>query len=119
MSLGIKRELLGDLILGEECCYIPVYNEITDFIKLNLTSINTCPCEVTIVEEPLKDAPKVKFEEKTIVVTSLRLDNMISSLCNLSRSKALELIEGNKVLLNHIGILKRDKLLCSGDIYDY
>lgn len=116
MSLGIKRELLGDLILDEECCYVPVYNEITDFIILNLTNINTCPCEVIIVDEPLKNAPKIKFEERAIVVTSLRLDNIISSLCNVSRSKALELIEGNKVLLNHIGILKKDKLLCSGDI---
>ncbi|MGG7163982.1 RNA-binding protein [Clostridium ihumii] len=116
MALGIKRELLGDLIVKDNYAYVPVVEDISEFIKNNLSSIGKCPCEVTILDDRLKDVPKVEYEEKSIIVTSLRLDNIISSLCNISRSNALEMLDGGKILVNYIQENKKDKNIVENDI---
>lgn len=111
MSLGIDRELLGDIVVKENCAYVPVVEDISDYIIYNLSSIGKSPCSITKLEDYSLDLPKISFEEKSIIVSSLRVDNVVSALCNISRSKALELIEQKKVFLNYIEILRKDKLV--------
>ena len=44
---------------------------------------------------------KVNFLEVIINVSSLRLDSIVSKLSNISRSKALDLINQNKILVDY------------------
>ncbi|WP_010292325.1 RNA-binding protein [Clostridium senegalense] len=116
MAQGIKRELLGDLIVQDNSAYVPVVEEIVDFLILNLNSIGKCPCEVIELQDNVLNIPKINFEEKIVIVTSLRLDNIISSICNISRSKALDLIQCGKVLINYAEETKKDKIIIKEDI---
>lgn len=111
MSLGIKRELFGDLVVSEAACYFPVSNTVADYIISNLSTVGSCPCEIQQVNLEEESIPNVNFEDKTVIVTSLRLDNVVSSICNISRSRALELIEGGMVLINYLSCNRKDKLV--------
>lgn len=108
MALGIKREKLGDLILKNDCCYLPVAKDMVDFIKYNLQYINKSPCKISLLDIINDEIPQYSFEERVIITTSNRLDSMVSSLCNVSRSKSIEWIEMGNILIDYVPVCKKD-----------
>jgi len=115
MSLGIKREKLGDLIISDAFCYAPVCSDISSYIINNLNDIGNCPCEISEYDYISQELPERKFKEKIIISTSLRLDGVISAICNVSRNNAVGLISTGKILVNYFQCLKKDKLIKFND----
>jgi RNA-binding protein YlmH len=116
MSFGLKREVFGDLLVVDDHCYVPVIKDITSYIISSLETIGNCPCEVEISNKDPKNIPQVKFDEKVIIITSLRLDNAVSGICNLSRNEVNALINNGSILINHLECVKRDKVIKPYDI---
>lgn len=116
MSLGIKREKLGDLIISDNTCYAPVCSDISSYIINNLNDIGNCPCKVSEYDYTSKELPQRKFEEKIIIATSLRLDGMVASICNVSRNSSVGLISTGKILVNYFQCFKKDKIIKCNDI---
>lgn len=114
MSLGVKRELIGDLIVEGNICYGVADDEIFNFLSTNLTEIAKNP--VTFEESDKEEIPEFKFQEITDSVSSLRLDNIIAAAINNSRSKSLELIEAGEVSINYTVSKDKSLLLKEGDI---
>lgn len=98
MSLGIKREKMGDLIVKENCCYFPVFDDVARIIEKELESVGHNPVEIFYVEELVEE---VNFEELIIVVSSQRLDSIVSALTKLSREEAVKQIERGEVFVNY------------------
>ncbi|MBZ9608419.1 RNA-binding protein [Clostridium estertheticum] len=115
MSLGINREKLGDLIIQDAICYAPVTSDISNYIINSLNNIGNCPCEVSEYDYKLQGLPERKFQEKIIISTSLRLDSMVSAICNISRNNSVALISSGKILVNYFQCLKKDKVIKSND----
>lgn len=115
MALGLKRELFGDLVVNDSKCYLPVSSSVAEYILSNFNTVGKCPCEVVMINIEEEKIPAIDFEERFIIATSLRLDNIVASLCNISRSKAIELIDGGIVLLNYLCCSKKDKLIKEED----
>lgn len=115
MSLGIKREKLGDIIIQDGICYATVCSDISDYIINNLSSIANCPCEVQDHDYFLHNLPERKFEEKIVISTSLRLDGMVAAICQVSRSNSVGLISSGKILLNYFQCLKKDEIIKNND----
>ncbi|WP_366914649.1 YlmH/Sll1252 family protein [Clostridium sp.] len=101
MSLGIERNKLGDLILIENSCYLPVTEDISNYIILNLNKIGRSPVEIKVIED-LHKVPSLQFEEIIINVKSLRIDSVVAKLINASRSIGVQFIDNGKVLLNYV-----------------
>lgn len=114
MSLGIKRELMGDLIVEDDSCYGIVSEEIFDFLVDNLKEVGRNP--VTVEEIDRNQVPSLKFEELVDSVSSVRLDNIVSVMINNSRSKGLELIEAGEVSVNYVVDKEKNSTLKEGDI---
>lgn len=112
MAQGIRREKFGDLLVDEESGYVPICSDIADFIKDNLNNIGKAPC--SIKELSLEDAtlPKVKYESKTVVVSSLRLDCVVSALCGISRNSSVDLIKKGMVLYDYEKVYEKDEEVC-------
>ncbi|WP_072987593.1 YlmH/Sll1252 family protein [Clostridium cavendishii] len=100
MSLGINRNRIGDLTVKDNTCYLSAHREVTTYLLDNLIKIRNSNCELHIIENE-KDYPKVSYDAKTINVNSLRLDAVVASIANVSRSEALILLKSGKVLLNY------------------
>lgn len=107
MSLGIRREKIGDLIVQDSQCYCAVCEDIVEYLINNLNYIGQCPCQVTEITD-LTDLPAYNFQEKQIISTSLRADCIVSSICGLSRSKSVDLLKSGRVLIDYIEVKEKD-----------
>lgn len=114
MSLGIKRELIGDIVFCDEKCFIFVVNNIADYIVTNLNSISRYPVKLEISNEDV--VIKTRFEEMALIVSSMRLDCIVSEIINSSRTKATEFIEQGIVFVNSLQCTKKDKTITEGDV---
>ncbi len=95
---GIKREMLGDIMLQEDSAYVICSKELSDYILYNVDRVGSTP-----VKLKLADHVESKEEEEKILtatVASLRLDSIISAGFGISRTKAVELIKAGKVRVN-------------------
>jgi len=116
MGLNIKRELMGDLIIESEnkqvLGYIPVSEKIADYIISELKQIGKAPCEIEIIETKNKNnLPKYKYDDKLVTVPSKRLDSIVSTITNLSRTKVIDPIEKGKVLVDYVEEKDKSKML--------
>lgn len=116
MALGIKREKFGDLILSNDGCYVSVQEEIVDYIKMNLVSIGKTHCTIDVLDIYSSEIPKYDFQKIIVNVSSLRIDCVVSTLCNISRSKAEELVKQGKVLVDYSEDFRKNKILNSDTI---
>ena len=114
MGLGIKRNKIGDLLLKDNCCYVPVCEEIEGFIISNLTTIGRTPCRVESLGEDVIP-PSPEFKEETILVQSLRIDSIVSKLCKISRGNAQKAINEGKVLIDYNRINDKSKDVQPGE----
>ncbi|MCX8129972.1 MAG: YlmH/Sll1252 family protein [Clostridia bacterium] len=100
MSLGIKREKIGDILVGEETCDIIVLSDIAEYIAFNLDRIGKAKIMISVKEVDSINTPDSKTKEIKASVASLRLDCVASAGFGISRSKILELIKADRVNLN-------------------
>lgn len=115
MGLGIKREMLGDILVDENGCYIPCVKSIAKFISENLISVGRGTVTVSLKSFDEIGNRKENFKEISAFVASPRLDSVVSSAFSLSRTKSAEFIEKGAVFLNGIECLKPDTKLNEGD----
>lgn len=101
MSLGIKREKLGDLVVEDGTIHIVAATEISDFIKMNLTGVKKA--NVEFVEKPIEQLLENNeaWQTKENTVSSLRLDVLTKEIYGMSRKKAGMHIDAGHVKVNH------------------
>lgn len=117
IKLGVKREKVGDIIVDNEGADIIVDKDITKFLLENLGSLTRFSKSIMTVEkiEDLRQV-EIKKQELEIIVSSLRLDNVISELARCSRNKALDIINMERVFVNFQNETKKTKQIKSGDM---
>lgn len=116
MHLGIERSTLGDILVKEKTAYLFCLDSIADYICKELTKVKhtNVKCEITDLDIP---ALKPTLVDEEFPVASLRLDGIIASLLNCSRSEALSFFEDKKVTLNGHVTGRNSTLLKDGDIF--
>ena len=100
MALGIKRELVGDILVGNGRTAVFIMNTAIPLVK-EMTKVGSCGVKIT---EDFSDAdiPAQEYDELRSTVASLRLDAVISAWLRLSREKSAELIKSKGVLHNRV-----------------
>lgn len=118
MSLGIKRSKFGDLIIKDNIAYVPVINEIKDYIIGNLETIGRAPCEVEFLEYEQATELELnpELENINVVSTSMRIDCIASSVTNLSRGDCESYIKQGKIMINYSEACEKSKEVKLGDI---
>ena len=115
MNLGIKREMLGDiLVTGKEACVF-CKDSLSDFIIENLNKVKHTSVKVNITDE-LGNIFLPEKKEKIIQVSSTRIDAVAAKVFNLSRQGILELFPAGYVHLNGIICTENAKVLKAGDV---
>ena len=117
IKLGVKREKVGDIIVDKNGADIIVDIDIAKFLSENLGSL-TRFSKSTITIEDIENLRTVEIrkEEIDIIVSSLRLDNVISELARCSRNKALDIINMERVFINFQNETKKTKQIKPGDM---
>lgn len=102
MKLGIKREVLGDIIVNEQGADILVQSEMADYLQTQLKELTRFQkAKIEIKEVTQLTILPVQKEEFVILIPQMRLDVVVAEILHLSRSKANEMISSERVFVNH------------------
>ena len=117
MKLGIKREKFGDILVTDTGADIVCLKEISEYLQMNLKElIRFKKSTINLFDISELENIETKFEEFSIIVSSVRLDNFVAELARCSRTKAIEFIEEMRVFVNSIVQEKSSKKINEGDI---
>ncbi len=114
MGLGIKREMLGDLVVRKGVCYGVILDDLYGFLESNLLTIGRIDVSIRKIEE--QDVPEMEFEEGVYPVSSLRLDSVVAAVTDRSRTIASELIKDGYVSINYSVKREKDLVIKKGDV---
>ena len=116
-SLSIDKSMIGDIIIDEDNYYFYIIDKMSSFIENNLFMIGNKYVTIEEIDiSKMKDYKK-KYEIKNMIVSSLRMDTIVSKIANTSRNNSIELIKNKNVILNY-SILKDGSItLKENDIF--
>ena len=92
MNPGMVRSCIGDIRVGEKEGYLYCLASMSDYICENLTQIKHTHVKCEVVEN-IGTTGGDEPEEKSVLVSSLRLDGCIAKLYNISRNESLSLFQ--------------------------
>lgn len=116
MGLGLTRERLGDILMGEGKAQIIALREVVPILlsqfeqagrhrlrlrEISLSELTPAPASVRRIRD---------------TVATLRLDAVLAAGFSLSRGRAAELIAGGRVSVNHRECTKCDHSVAQGDV---
>lgn len=115
LGLGVKREMIGDLLVSEDGCDILALRQIAPYLAEHFTSAGHATLRCTVEEINTLKIAMQTGKEIFISVRSPRVDAILSSCFGLSRSLAAEAVSHGIVFVNSIPVAKPEKLLSAGD----
>ena len=117
MGLGIKRQKIGDILVGEpgKNSVVAVKEEIVSYIQESLISVGRYPVSVNVLEN-VQVTMEEKCSYRSTTVSALRLDCIVADITRLSREKAKDLILSGRIKVNHFEENNYKKLLSLGDL---
>ena len=117
VKLGLKREKVGDILVADEGADIISVKDFVEVLKKELTLLKRFEnSKIEIIELKNLRKKEIKIENIKIIVPSLRLDNIVSDLAKTSRSKAVQIIEQERVFINGQNETKLSKQIKLHDV---
>ena len=116
MAHQIKRNMLGDIVVGKGITTVFVYSTVKDMLISEINKIGSVGVKITETDS-VDIQIEQSFIEKTGTVSSLRLDSIVSVASGLSRDKSASLIKGGSVTVMYNVIESPSHQLNEGDIF--
>lgn len=116
MGSGIKRETIGDIITDSDRWQFFAEEAILLFLLPSIVKVGKISIQLEEVDYTDIVLPKDAWEERDEIVSSLRLDTVLSAVFNISRQKSKELISSNKVKINWNETDRPDTVLSIFDV---
>ena len=114
MALGIKREMVGDIVVTEKGCHFFSVKSIAGYICENLKRTGRGSVNCSIID--IDSLPQNEDNGKTVFssVASLRLDCVVAAAFSMSRTGATEAINKGIVYVDSVQCFKSDFTLKEG-----
>lgn len=116
-SLNITNETFGDIVLYNDNFYIYLTKNISHLVETELIKIGSTPVKLEEVNLTLLSNYERTYQNIELIVSSLRIDNILSKLLNTNRNKTKELINNKLVTINYETLTKIDYILKPNDIF--
>lgn len=115
LALGVKRETIGDILVGDGGCQVVLQPAIVGFVSANWSAVGRVG--ITVAEIPLAELepPEQEIVWRQATVASLRLDAIVAVAYSISRTQAANLIRGGKLKHNFVVELRCDRPVAEGD----
>lgn len=115
MGLGIRREMLGDLMVTENKAQLVALPAVKALVQRELTEVRHTRIEVREIPREALSAVR-RTEVRSVNAASLRADVLVAAVWNLSRTRAKEAFSTGKVLRNGTELSNPAELLRAGDV---
>ena len=108
MGLGIKRTMVGDILVREDGADIIVLAEIADYIMQTFASAGRSHLSLERLPIEALCVPEQNTTEIRDTVASLRLDALLAAAFRIPRGKAADAIRQGLVFVDHLEAAKAD-----------
>lgn len=116
-ALNIDSSHFGDIVFYNDYYYVFVSDDLALYIKDNLKMVGNKKVSLEEVNLDVLDNYERKYEEKEMIISSLRIDNVVSGIINTSRKVALDKIKNKEVVVNYDVMNKNSYILKENDIF--
>jgi RNA-binding protein YlmH len=116
MSLGIKREKIGDLLVGPMGCQMVVTPELAEYLRLNLVAVGNRQTTIALIDPEQLNLPDRREKVIRTTVASLRLDAIAALGFGDSRTKMAREIKAERVKVNWKAVKSPDLELTPGSV---
>ena len=97
LGLGIKRSVLGNIYCDKNDIEFEILNSIEKYIEDNFLKIGSRTISIEKLDREIKTKERIK---KEIIVSSMRLDSVVSSVFKMSRDETKSRISNKEVEFN-------------------
>ena len=119
MGLGLERDALGDIAMGERdgrpCAWLFATRDMAPYIESSLDRAGRAAVRAQRTDEPPQISPP-EGAALRVTVQNERLDAILAAGCRLSRAEAQRLIAAGLVKLNHVPNTRADARVGEGDL---
>lgn len=115
-SHQIDTSVFGDIIIYNNENYILVLKKMSDYFIDNIKMIGNDLIKLEIVPVNTIEDFRYELEEMTILISSNRLDNVVSSIAHTSRKYADKWLDSEYVRVNYETVSKASYKVKIGDI---
>lgn len=102
ISLGVDRDVIGDISIWEDKIQIIVHERMLEYLKNNFTHINGRRIKVKTLPYPEIIPFEPEFDEYASTLASNRLDAAVSRIFGISRDKAARAIRQGLITHNYL-----------------
>ncbi len=115
MSLGLKRDRIGDIVVAEGGAAVFAAENVLSLISSEIRKIGRVGVKQ---ESGLKiPIPEQEFEDISAVIASDRIDVLVAAACGISREKAASLIRSGAVVSDGIEVSLVSRNIDEGDVF--
>ncbi len=116
-SISIAKEMFGDILIIDNHYYIYILPMIRNYFESNFLKIKNSSVELKEIDiSSFRDYER-SYEKIECIVSSNRIDTVISALIHVGRSTISDLIKRKSILLNHDFLKDVSYKLKEGDIF--
>lgn len=116
-SLGLNKNIIGDIVLLDDYVYILVISTYVDYLIQNFTKIKNKNIKFELEDLSILDNLKINKEKMEIIIPSNRIDNVISKLIHVNRKEIDKLISKKEIILNYEILKNNSYKLKENDIF--
>ena len=116
-ALGIDSSLFGDILIVNGHYYIYVLETMKDFFQFHFTMVGKYSITLEEKELSILEDYERTYEEIELLVSSERMDTVLSRLLNMNRNQIKEKMKQKEILFNYEWINQPSKILQEGDIF--
>ncbi len=117
LSLGLRREKVGDLLLtAEGSAQLIISPEMSSYLQANLSAVGRTPVKLREITASELAPAAPNSREIRATVASLRLDAVASAGFGLSRSKLAQAVRAGQMKLNWQSVKSPSANVKEGDI---
>lgn len=110
MALGIDRERYGDILVMKGCAYVVLQHDIAEYVSSAVQMAGRMTVHGKITDE-IPTLTATGGEETRCVVSSLRLDALVSAAWKISRSHAQEIITSGRAQVDYCPEIRPDRII--------
>ena len=117
LALNVSPSYLGDIIIDDNNYYFYILKSQKEFIRDNLISIGNKSVILEELDLNILENYEKKYETKTIIVTSARIDNILAKIVGTNRDNILKKIKNKEIVLNYEILSKPSYVLKENDVF--
>ena len=116
-SLNIDSSLFGDILLIDNRYFIYILPIVENYFISNFLMVRNAKVELEKIDiDYLKDYER-SYETLEFIVSSERIDTVVSSICHTGRSNINDMIKKKEIMLNYDYLKNPDYKLKEGDTF--